>query len=73
MMQITDRALIRAILAYNDHRGAPTWAIKNTTGTSCQLLEVEPGMMNEPNATVKIANGDIESLPLRDLHLRGKG
>jgi hypothetical protein len=69
-MHITDRTEIRAILAYNRAHHRPTWAIQNK-GTSCELLEIEPGMMNEPNATIKIANGDVLLIPLRDLHLMG--
>lgn len=71
-IRITDRTQIRAILAYNNANYKPTWAIRTDRGTACMLLEVEPGMMNNPNAIIKIANGDVESVPLNTLHLRGK-
>ncbi len=72
MKKITDRTEIRAILSYNKELRVPTWAVQTSTGTSCQLLEVEPGMMNDCGVTVKIANGDIEFLRLSEIHLRGE-
>lgn len=71
-IHITDRTEIRAIMAYNQAHHQHTWAIRTEEGTACRLLEVEPGMMNEPNAIVQDASGAIEALPLRHLHLRGR-
>jgi hypothetical protein len=70
MDNITDPAVIAAVLAYCKARPTPCWAIytpptSTIGGFSCELVSIDGDQ-----ALTRIANGDLRTVPLAEIHLR---
>lgn len=73
MESITDVAVMAAILAYCKEHYQPCWIIRTPPeskigGFSAQLLE-----LGAETARIKIANGDVMSVPISQISIRVKG
>jgi hypothetical protein len=70
MDRITAPTLIAAMLAYCNAQQRPCWAIHTPPastigGFSCRLMRIDGG-----SAEVEIANGDVQTVLMEELHLR---